>query len=101
MAPSTDTSATVVSKTTTQKPKATQSITTTTHPGVECTGVATWSSTTAYDQGANVVYGVHLWIAKWRTQADVPGGAGEFIKGWLSDDYLTLCAHPISGSLDR
>src|SRR6266508_2170446 len=101
MAPGT-TSATGLSKITAQKPKMTQLSpmlrpnTTTTHTGRECAGFAAWSSTTAYNQGTKVVYGAHLWIAKWWTQADVPGGVSEFRrnKSFLATD----CAHR-SGSL--
>jgi chitinase len=39
-----------------------------------CSGVAAWSSTTAYNGTAEVTYNGHLWQAKWWTYNDVPGG---------------------------
>lgn len=43
--------------------------------GGSCTGVAAWSSTTAYTGGSQVVFSSHLWVAKWWTQGDTPGGS--------------------------
>jgi chitinase len=42
-------------------------------PSGGCTGVAAWSSTTAYNGGAVVSYNGHKWTAKWWTQGDIPG----------------------------
>ncbi|MFD0330360.1 carbohydrate-binding protein [Streptacidiphilus monticola] len=43
--------------------------------GGSCSGVAAWSSTTAYNGGAVVSYNGHKWTAKWWTYGDIPGGA--------------------------
>lgn len=50
--------------------------TTTTQPGGggSCSGVAAWSSTTAYNGGSVVTYNGHRWTAKWWTYNDIPGG---------------------------
>jgi chitinase len=40
-----------------------------------CSGVAAWSSSTAYSGGAVVNYTSHKWTAKWWTYGDTPGGA--------------------------
>ncbi len=40
-----------------------------------CSGIAAWSSTTAYTGGSKVTYNGSLWQAKWWTYNDVPGGA--------------------------
>ncbi|KAG7089660.1 hypothetical protein E1B28_011320 [Marasmius oreades] len=40
-----------------------------------CTGVSAWSSSIAYNGGAQVTFNAHLWTAKWWTQADTPGGS--------------------------
>jgi chitinase len=40
-----------------------------------CAGIAAWSSSTAYNGGAQVTYNGHKWTAKWWTYDDIPGGA--------------------------
>ncbi|WP_433606422.1 glycosyl hydrolase family 18 protein [Dactylosporangium sp. CA-139114] len=45
--------------------------------GTGCTGVAAWSSATAYNGGAVVSYNGHKWTAKWWTQGDIPGNNGQ------------------------
>jgi chitinase len=40
-----------------------------------CSGVAAWSSSTAYNGGAVVSFNSHKWTAKWWTFNDTPGGA--------------------------
>ncbi|KAF8971507.1 glycoside hydrolase [Flammula alnicola] len=66
--------------TTTTSPSSTSTPTTT--AGGSCAGVAAWSSTVAYQGGAEVVYNSHLWTAKWWSEADAPGGsAGD----WTDD----------------
>ena len=64
----------------TPPPPTTTTTTTTTPPGGgggtgQCSGVAAWSSSTAYNGGAQVTYNGHLWTAKWWTYNDTPGGA--------------------------
>ncbi|ORY04643.1 glycoside hydrolase [Basidiobolus meristosporus CBS 931.73] len=49
------------------------SSTPTTTPGGSCSGVAAWSSSTAYNGAQKVTYNGHLWQAKWWTQNDTPG----------------------------
>ncbi|KAJ8072574.1 Chitinase 2 [Marasmius tenuissimus] len=38
-------------------------------------GAPAWSSSVAYNGGAQVTYNGHLWTAKWWTQAETPGGS--------------------------
>jgi chitinase len=57
----------------TTTPPTTPSTTPPTTPATGCSGVAAWSSTTAYNGGAVVSYNGHTWTAKWWTQGDVPG----------------------------
>ncbi|KAF5359163.1 hypothetical protein D9756_003174 [Leucocoprinus leucothites] len=66
---------------TTTPPGTTPPATTTTSTPVSgsCAGVATWQSNIAYNGGSQVVYNGHLWVAKWWSQADAPGGpAGDW-----------------------
>ncbi|KAF9042916.1 glycoside hydrolase superfamily [Panaeolus papilionaceus] len=60
--------ATTVSTTSTRPPTSTPPT------SGSCSGVAAWTNTVAYQGGATVTYGGHLWSASWWTQADVPGG---------------------------
>ncbi|KIM43625.1 carbohydrate-binding module family 5 protein [Hebeloma cylindrosporum] len=60
----------------TTTPTTTSGPTTTPSTG-KCSGVAAWSSSIAYNGGAKVTYGGHLWSAKWWTQADTPGGGAD------------------------
>jgi chitinase len=46
----------------------------TTNPPGSCSAPA-WSSSTAYNGGAQVSYNSHTWTAKWWTENDTPGGA--------------------------
>ncbi|KAJ3489443.1 hypothetical protein NLI96_g2139 [Meripilus lineatus] len=46
----------------------------TTGPG-NCSGVNSWVSNVAYNGGDKVVYGGHLWTAKWWSYGTAPGGA--------------------------
>ncbi|KAF8312652.1 exo-beta-1,3-glucanase [Clavulina sp. PMI_390] len=69
----------VVVKTTTTSAAAT---TTTAASSGSCSGVAAWSSTTAYNGGATVTYNGHVWTAQWWTYNDTPGGlAGVWTEG--------------------
>ncbi|KAI0724269.1 class III chitinase [Cerioporus squamosus] len=43
--------------------------------GTSCGGVSAWSSSTAYNGGAQVSYNGHLWTAKWWTQNETPGSS--------------------------
>ncbi|TCD70241.1 Chitinase 1 [Steccherinum ochraceum] len=40
-----------------------------------CAGVNAWVSNVAYNGGDSVVYNGHLWVAKWWSYGDAPGGA--------------------------
>ncbi|VDC02380.1 unnamed protein product [Peniophora sp. CBMAI 1063] len=55
--------------TTTSAPSAT-----TTAASSTCSGVAAWVNNVAYVAGDQVTYNGVLWVAKWWTYADVPGG---------------------------
>ncbi|KAF8504329.1 glycoside hydrolase superfamily [Russula emetica] len=48
----------------------------------DCAGVAAWGSSIVYEGGQKATYHAHLWIAKWWTQGDVPGGSAE---AWADD----------------
>ncbi|KAF8327704.1 glycoside hydrolase superfamily [Cantharellus anzutake] len=64
------------SSTTTPAPSATTSpLPSTTPRHGRCEGVSTWSGAIAYNEGHKVTYQGHLWQAKCRTEADVPGGS--------------------------
>ncbi|KIJ37504.1 carbohydrate-binding module family 5 protein [Sphaerobolus stellatus SS14] len=54
-----------------------------------CAGVAAWSSSVAYNGGAQVVYNGHLWTAKWWSESDTPGGAAG---DWTDDGACTNLA---------
>ncbi|KAF9056654.1 glycoside hydrolase superfamily [Panaeolus papilionaceus] len=69
--PSTTTTTTKQTTTTT----ASQPPATTTSTNGRCTGVPSWSSSVAYQGGAQVIYNSHIWTASWWTQADTPGDA--------------------------
>ncbi|GJJ77620.1 hypothetical protein EMPS_09979 [Entomortierella parvispora] len=49
-------------------------------PG-SCGSTAAWSSTTAYNSGASVVYGGYIYTAQWWTQGDTPGSNSVWTKG--------------------
>ncbi|KAI0346297.1 glycoside hydrolase [Trametopsis cervina] len=54
-----------------------------------CASVNAWVSNVAYNGGDKVVYGGHLWTAKWWSYGDVPGGsAGD----WQDDGACTTAA---------
>ncbi|KAL9714342.1 Chitinase 2 [Leucoagaricus gongylophorus] len=58
---------------------STQPATTTTPTSGSCAGIPSWQSNVAYQGGSQVTYNGHLWVAKWWSQADVPGGpAGDW-----------------------
>ncbi|KAG2188067.1 hypothetical protein INT44_000818 [Umbelopsis vinacea] len=66
---------TTVPTTTTTKTTTTTTTTASATPtgsGGNCSGVAAWSSATAYVGGSKVTYNGHLWSAKWWTQAETP-----------------------------
>ncbi|KAF9439745.1 carbohydrate-binding module family 5 protein, partial [Macrolepiota fuliginosa MF-IS2] len=48
--------------------------------GIQCAGVPSWRSNVTYRSGDKVIYRGHLWIARRRSQASVPGG---IIRSWL------------------
>jgi chitinase len=50
--------------------------TTTAPPAGSCSGLAAYSSATAYTGGQSVSYGGHRWTAKWWTQGEAPSTAG-------------------------
>ncbi|WP_052888760.1 chitinase [Thermogemmatispora carboxidivorans] len=67
--------------TATSTPTLTPSPTPTPPASSNCTGIAPWSSTTAYTGGSKVTYNGYLWQAKWWTYNDVPGGpAGVWVQ---------------------
>ncbi|KAF8649744.1 hypothetical protein AX16_005514 [Volvariella volvacea WC 439] len=45
-----------------------------TNPG-GCSSIPAWSSATAYQGGAQVVYNNHRWTARWWTQGETPGSS--------------------------
>ncbi|KAK7690719.1 hypothetical protein QCA50_005818 [Cerrena zonata] len=45
-------------------------------PG-NCAGVNAWVNNVAYNGGDKVVFGGHLWTAKWWSYADTPGGVAD------------------------
>lgn len=54
--------------------------------GGSCAGVNAWVNNVAYNGGDKVVYGGHLWTAKWWSYGDTPGGsAGD----WQDDGPCT------------
>ncbi|KAF8310209.1 glycoside hydrolase [Clavulina sp. PMI_390] len=60
---------------------AASSTTTTSTSSGSCSGVAAWSSTTAYNGGSYVTYGGDLWENSYWSYDDVPGGtAGVWVK---------------------
>ncbi|KAI0084132.1 glycoside hydrolase family 18 protein [Irpex rosettiformis] len=71
--PTTTSQTTTTSKTTTSTPPATSSPPPPTSGN--CAGVNAWVSNVAYNGGDNVVYGGHLWTAKWWSYGDTPGGS--------------------------
>ncbi|CAM0141270.1 Chitinase 2 [Umbelopsis sp. WA50703] len=82
-APSSSTS----TKTTTSKTSASTTTTTTTASATatsgsgSCSGVAAWSSSTAYVGGSEVTYNGSLWKASWWTQDEVPSSTSDV---WVS-----------------
>lgn len=64
---------TTISKTTTTPSTTTATATPTNGSG--CSGVAAWSSSTAYTTGSSVTYGGNLWKNSQWSQADTPGGS--------------------------
>ncbi|PPQ63527.1 hypothetical protein CVT24_004755 [Panaeolus cyanescens] len=101
-APTTTTRSTTSTTTTpsTSQPPATttQSTTqpppTTTPTNGHCTGIPAWSSSVAYQGGAQVIFNSHVWTARWWTQADTPGGAA----GVWTDGARGVCHTLYSGS---
>ncbi|KIP08233.1 carbohydrate-binding module family 5 protein [Phlebiopsis gigantea 11061_1 CR5-6] len=88
----TTTTTTTTSKTTTtttSKTTTSSAPTTSTTPPASsgsCAGVNAWVSNVAYNGGDEVVYGGHLWTAKWWSYGDTPGGvAGD----WTDDGACT------------
>jgi chitinase len=47
--------------------------------GGSCGALSAWSSTTAYNGGAQVSYNGHKWTAKWWTQGDIPGNNSQAV----------------------
>ncbi|KAI5117744.1 hypothetical protein M0805_004933 [Coniferiporia weirii] len=85
--PPTTKTTTTTSKTTTtsSNPTSTKSTSTSAAPtptSGSCSGVAAWSSSVAYNGGAQVTYNGHLWTAKWWSEADTPGGSAN---DWTDD----------------
>ncbi|KAH7918608.1 glycoside hydrolase family 18 protein [Leucogyrophana mollusca] len=62
-----------VSKTTSVQQTPSASPTTSPVSG-NCAGTMPWDSKIAYSGGQTVTYNDHIWLAKWWTQNDVPGG---------------------------
>ncbi|KAH9949899.1 glycoside hydrolase superfamily [Amylocystis lapponica] len=92
----TSTTPTTTHATTTTPPPSTTPSTTSSSPATSsttaptgsgsCAGVASWVGNVAYDGGDQVVYGGHLWTARWWSYADSPGGsAGD----WTDDGACT------------
>ncbi|KAF9442452.1 carbohydrate-binding module family 5 protein [Macrolepiota fuliginosa MF-IS2] len=48
--------------------------------GIQCAHVPSWKPDVAYRGGDKVIYKGHLWIAKWWSQASIPGG---IVGDWL------------------
>ncbi|KAF9446304.1 carbohydrate-binding module family 5 protein [Macrolepiota fuliginosa MF-IS2] len=48
--------------------------------GIQCAHVPSWKPDVAYRGGDKVIYKGHLWIARWWSQASVPGG---IVGDWL------------------
>ncbi|KAF9170513.1 hypothetical protein BGX20_008879 [Mortierella sp. AD010] len=49
--------------------------------GTSCSGISAWSSTTAYNGGAQVVYSGYIYTAQWWTQGDTPSSSSAWSKG--------------------
>ncbi|KAG2177829.1 hypothetical protein INT43_003076, partial [Umbelopsis isabellina] len=73
------TTSTSVSKTTTTT--TTSASATATGGSGSCSGVAAWSSSTAYVGGSKVTYNGSLWQAKWWTQNETPSATSDV---WVS-----------------
>lgn len=71
--------------TTTASPTATSTTVTTvttTSPSTSCTGIKYWRKSSIYVKGDQVKHKGHLWMAKWWTQNDIPGGDAN---AWLDE----------------
>ncbi|KAG2753615.1 carbohydrate-binding module family 5 protein [Suillus brevipes Sb2] len=71
--------------TTTASPTATSTTVTTvttTSPPTSCTGIKYWRKSSIYVKGDQVKHKGHLWMAKWWTQDDIPGGDAN---AWLDE----------------
>lgn len=75
---------TVVSTTTTSSVSATATATS----GAGCAGVATWSATTAYVGGTEVVYNGNLYKCQWWTQDEIPGSSNT---SWATWQLVQAC----------
>ncbi|KAF8320070.1 glycoside hydrolase [Clavulina sp. PMI_390] len=77
----TTTTATTKASTTTRPMNSAATTTTSSSSSGGCSGVAAWSSTTAYNGGSEVTYGGSLWQNSYWSYNDVPGGsAGVWVK---------------------
>lgn len=69
-----DSPTSIASSTATSTTVTTVATTSPTPPPPSCTGIQYWKESSIYAKGDHVKYKGQLWMAKWWTQDDIPGG---------------------------